>query len=254
MKAIDYSVKINGEPYMDPIAGTIVPAANDPTPEMYKKYSENNGLVAYVTENGEFYLSPYGCMIVDELEELGYKKDPIVAIPFGVPANAMRRADWAECCKLANEYYKKKAFEESQEKYKAIMEYKGLKPLPEDIKNIALEIPADGLKIINVVGEEARVNPIAYYEFGKRMGEYYDNNGIVLFPDTVGKTYISPFYSEIIEILKNSGYRKGNAPVPLSNGERITNPPMWAAVWIELCKQAAIKQNEPPTTGSQIRH
>ena len=88
------------------------------------------------------------------------------------------------------------------------------------------------------------------------MGQYYENNGCVLFPDTVGKTYISPFASIVEKALKASGYTKGNHFVPLSNGEQIINPPMYAAVWGELCKQATKKEtieNAQPTTGGQVR-
>ena len=44
--------------------------------EYAKKYGWNNGTVAFITENGEYYVTPFCFEVRDYLEELGYNVEP----------------------------------------------------------------------------------------------------------------------------------------------------------------------------------
>ncbi len=255
MNIFDYAIKINGASYMDPISHKIGFPVKDPTPDMYKKYTENHGYVAFVTENGEYYVSPYGALVVDELKKAGYVKDPKVPIPLGLPADPMMRANWEEHCMAANKMVKEKEAKERQSKLATIAEKKNLSLIPEEVKVLSLEFPEDGLEIINYVGEKVTLSPFSDAELENSMGKYYENNGVIMFADTTGKTYVSPFSDVVTKALNAAGYTQGHAPVHFSNGEKPTHP-WYAARWIELCKQAkeaALMKRETASKEGQIR-
>lgn len=250
---LQYCIKIEKNDHVDPFINELGLPISTPTSDMLNKYNEANGILAFVTWHGDYYITPYAAQVKEELEKDGYTRDEQINVPMGLPNMNRSGYVWSRYYELVEAYYKNKAFKDSQERLKAIAESRGLSALPEEISNIAMEIPADGLVVISADGTKKLVAPIRYDEFGDRMGLYYDNNDIILFPDTVGKTYVSPFHNEVSEILKKAGYKKGLGFVPLSNGEQIIEPPVFGIAWNELCKQASQKGNSEPTTSDQIR-
>jgi hypothetical protein len=195
------------------------------SPEYARKYGWNNGTVAFITENGEYYVTPFCFEVRDYLEELGYK-DIGLYVPFSngdIPADKDAALVWEALRNKARKVHEEKRIEEHKEKMKSLAEEKSIQPLPEQLYELCLNIPESGLMTSWMGQNPTSTFPVSDWEVPKHMGTYCQNNGKVVFVNDEGKTFVTPYCSEVRDILDAAGYRQGSLFVPLSNGEDIVD-------------------------------
>lgn len=102
-----------------------------------------------------------------------------------------------------------------------------------------LEVPAQ-YRVIPEHGAEYEV-----VDYPQRRDDEFErfevNNGMVVFVDSDGQTFVAPVTSEAVRFLEEAGYRRG-ATVPFSNGEKPADPQMRSR--LEALHAAASEQGE----------
>lgn len=194
-------------------------------PEYAKKYGWNNGTVAFITENGEYYVTPFCVEVRDYLDSIGYR-DVGLYVPFSngdIPADKDAALVWEALRNKAREVYEEKRIEEHKEKMRKLSEEKRIQPLPQQVYELCLNIPENGLMTSWMGSEPSLTSAVREWDVPDHMGTYCQNNGKVVFVNDEGKTFVTPYCSEIREVLEAAGYKQGSLFVPLSNGEEIVD-------------------------------
>ena len=235
---LQYCIKVNGITAFYPIFNETSTRPLQPEAGWVKKYGWNNGRVAFVTEDGSYYVTPYCVEVVEVLRELGYV-DSGIYVPFSngdVPSDSILAAKWEQMCIDARQQRAIREEREKNERFAKLAAEKRIEPLPAQAYDLCLEIPADGLET-TWMGMVDRMRPISEDTVMSSMGTYCYNNGRVSFINERGVMYVSPYVHEIIELLIEAGYVERSLYVPLSNGEEPTDPGM-AERWEEMDKSA----------------
>ena len=201
-------------------------------------YTQNNGKVAYVTNEGKTYVTPFSYEARETLKAAGYQPGSLF-VPFSngeVPVNPEIAAHWQKMCEKARELYNERITKERLRKCAILAESKGIGSLPQEAYDMSLEIPATGIPT-SFMGQAGIEVPVSDYDLKEALGLYCQNNGRVVFVDDCGKTYVTPFCPEVSQILMTAGYKEGSLYVPLSNGEEILDPELNAR-WHAMCNKA----------------
>jgi len=233
---LDLCIRVNGMTAYYPQYDKVSETPLEPTPEMVGKYGWNNGRVAFVTPKGDYYVTPYCVEVADYLTAHGYQNGYIY-VPFSnwdEPSDPLEAQKWKKLCVAARQLHNEKEKERRRENIKNISRSKGIKELPQEVYDMSLLIPDEGLKTKHLYTEESVTMPVPDFDLKDTIGTYYQNNGRVVFVDNKGKTYVTPYCHEVRQLLSEAGYRERGLYVPLSNGEAILDPQL-SARWKELC-------------------
>ena len=185
-----------------------------------KEYASNNGIIAFVDEEGKYNAGPMNPELMDALEAGGYKKGEINVPfsngeqmynnPFGMGGGGLQK--WKDLEKRA------KNTSESREKQYASKEY-SKKANELGIKDVIGEyLICDGDKLST--GETIEESHKVLSERLGLVGQYDTNNGIIAWVDKQGHLCATPVHENIEKSLEEAGYKKGSMNVPYSNGER----------------------------------
>ncbi|MBR2708945.1 hypothetical protein IKE98_01275 [Candidatus Saccharibacteria bacterium] len=104
---------------------------------------------------------------------------------------------------------------------------RGIGTLNDDLKSRCIKVPRSGIPVSHL-GVEWRIYPLcnerrADSKVLLRLGKYCSRDGKIIFVSREGYTYISK-YCSLASDLERLGYKKDDLPVPLINGEIITDP------------------------------
>lgn len=182
-------------------------------------YNANNSTTVFVEPNGIVYVSPFN--IVSALEEEGFTRNYNLFVPFSnydFPVTEM--FDWKKLVQKGQED-RSASFEEQCIKHASC---NGIKSLAEDILSNCLKIPETGIPF-----EKDGYRDIIFPEIHERffgtnvsrlIGTYNTNNGVTVFINTNGDTYLG--VGRLHNILEENGFRRNkNLFVPLSNWEQV---------------------------------
>ena len=232
---LNLCIRVDGKTAYFPTYDEAEPMPLQAKPEMEKKFGWNNGKVAFVTEDGYYYVTPFCFDVAEKLREIGYEEAGLY-VPFSngdIPQDDILADKWKNLCDEARKKYdamrKEEVERERTEKLKEIADKKFINDLPEDVYKLSIRIPAEGLETIWRGSEKDVIRPVDESKLEDCMGTYCGNNGKL--------SFVTPFYFEISELLRNNGYKEGSLFVPLSNGEDIVNPEL-SARWKIMCDEA----------------
>ena len=201
-------------------------------------YFQNNGKLVFVDDKGDTFVTPFANEINATLRAAGYRERSMY-VPFSngdVPTDKLLLLKWKQLCALARKAYKQREAERRASKLNTLAIKKGIKQLPNEIYELCLEIPKDGFETVFFETERDVTRPVYDWELEHSLGTYCENNGRLAFVDDYGRTFVTPYTTEVKEVLVASGYRKSNLFVPLSNGEKIVDPDINDR-WLDLCSR-----------------
>ena len=185
-------------------------------------YCMNNSTLAYLTEDGRFFVTPYTRKAIRTLDEEGFKEEYFY-VPFsnGDYPKA-ESAKWFELRELAQISYR--------EDYKTdIAKYcdeHGFGELAAATLANCFIIPTNGVHVRHPNFEQTNF-PVCNEScvdctVVDNVGGYCTNNGRVVFIYRDGHTYVCKGYG-ILDELRAAGYKERSIFVPFSNGEEITD-------------------------------
>ena len=238
---LGYCIRVNGITAFYPLFNETSSRPLNPDPAWTKRYGWNNGVVAFVTEDGSYYVTPYCVEVAEVLRALGYV-DSGIYVPFSngdVPSDPALAQQWEGLWQEARKQRAVREERERQDRYAKLAEERRIRELPANVYELSLEIPADGLET-SWMGEISKTYPISEDTVMKSMGTYCYNNGRLSFINEKGVMYVTPYTSEVGEALREAGYEERGLYVPLSNGETCTDPAM-AEKWDIMDKDAREK-------------
>lgn len=238
---LKYCIRVNGISSYYPIYDEVSQHVLEGNPEYARKFGWNNGKVAFITEDGSYYVTPYCFEVAEALRSEGYE-DVGLYVPFSngdVPSDKTLAATWQTLCEEARKKHDAEEQEARKERIRKMAEEKGLKDLPEEVFKMSLEIPEEGLETLWWGSEKSKTNPLQDWQLPEVMGIYCQNNGKVSFVAANGRMYVTPFTSEVRAMLAEAGYKEGSLYVPLSNGEQIVDPTL-AAKWKVMKEEADV--------------
>ncbi len=234
-KILDLCIRVNGMRAYYPQYNKVSDSILDPTPDMIGKYGWNNGKVSFVTPNGDYYVTPYCVEVADYLNKHGYE-NAYIYVPFSngdEPSNLVQAMHWKRLCVAARQLHNEKEKERRRENIKSIAESKGIKKLPNEVLELSIVLPDEGLETHHLYGDGV-ARPVHESELKDFIGTYYQNNGRLVFVDDLGRTLVTPYCHEVREQLNAIGYKQASMYVPLSNGEEIKDP-NYRSIWEKLC-------------------
>lgn len=219
-------------------------------------FDQNNGRVAFVDDKGNTYVTPYCHEIRAILRAAGYKEGSLY-VPLSNGEEIMdpnTKERWTKLCLGARELSDKRMVEERKVRIAEIARRKGLASLPDDAYRLVFEIPQNGIDTVWYDESHHITTPVSDFDLENAIGTYEQNNDRVVFVDDKGRTFVTPFCSEIRSLLQRSGYREGSLYVPLSNGE-VPSDEIQALRWKQLCSIAnkAFEQREEERKTAKIR-
>ncbi len=251
---LDLCIRVNGLTAFYPQFGQLDETPLEPTADMVGKYGWNNGVVAFVTPDGSYYVSPFCVEVADYLNKNGYRNEYIY-VPFSnwdEPSNGIKAQEWKKLCADAKELHNRKEKERRAEEIRKIAREKGIRELDPSVYDMSLEIPDNGLQVKHYAGETSTINPIPEFSLRSAAGTYCQNNGRVVFVDDKGATLVTPYCHEVKEVLSAAGYREGGLFVPLSNGEEIIDATL-RDKWAKLCMGARELSDKRQEAEREIR-
>ena len=252
-KILKLCMKVNGVIAYYPQYNEIAQKPLEPDPDMVGKYGWNNNVVSFVTSDGSYYVTPYCVEVVDYLVSHGFTNGYIY-VPFSnsdEPSDGIQAQAWKKLCYEAKELHNQKEKERRSEEIKNISRAKGIKELPDELYEMVLRIPSDGLKIRLFLHDDSVTNPVPVFNLREAIGTYDQNNSRLTFVDDKGHTYVTPYCHEVRELLKANGYVEGDLYVPLSNGEEIVDPNT-KDIWEKLCMGAKVSSNMRRTEEKKV--
>jgi len=203
----------------------------DLVPKFPGCYATNNSTVAYIYE-GAFYVTPYTRSVMATLNNQGFK-ERCFYVPFSNWDYPVReKARWEVLREAARKSYD----EDFMEDCISYCDEHGIGAIPEDILANCFEMPYSGVPVKHPYFERRDYPVISSLCFDctvpDRIARYNTNNGRVVFVYRNGHTYIAKGYS-ILAYLREAGFKRADYYVPLSNGEKITDPDLmsrWESV------------------------
>jgi len=238
-------IKVNGMKAFFPQFGQLDETPLEPSVDTVGTYGWNNGVVAFVTPDGSYYVSPFCVEVADYLNKNGYR-NAYIYVPFSnmdEPSDRIQAQAWKKLCIEAKELHNRKEKERRREEVRKIARERGIRELDPSVYEMSLQIPDTGLRVKHYTEEESITNPIPEFSLRNAVGTYYQNNGRVVFVDDKGETYVTPYCHEVKIQLANAGYSEGSLFVPLSNGEEIVDEAL-KEKWAKLCMNARELSNE----------
>ena len=232
-------MKVNGLMSFYPQFNELDNKVIEPTPDMIGKYGWNNEIVAFVTSDGSYYVTPYCAEVTEYLNKNNYTNGYIY-VPFSnqdEPAERLIAQEWKKMCIDAKSLHSKKEMERKTEEIHRYARNKSIKKLSNEVYECSLEIPSKGFEVSYYDNEYSMVRPIPNFDLINHIGTYWNNNGKLVFVDDKGKTYVTPYYHNISIKLKEAGYFPNRMFVPLSNGEEILDENLKNR-WHKLCYEA----------------
>jgi len=224
-------IKVNGLKYRIPGSNEIyrIPEPNEEdVRNSIGKYWVNNGVIVFVNEKGERWVSDSNLYKINLLKKHGYIRN-VIWVPFSngeLPLDKkIRKKLLRRLIVRGRQIYEKERKREIEEIYKKIAKERGIKPLEEieEIKNGKVGfLIADGLyeRVGNeIVKIEDRFDPVEFDERRKKVGFYTINNGIIAAINEKGELLVAPYEKKVVEILEKAGYKNSlTVYVPFSNG------------------------------------
>lgn len=206
-----------------------------------KRFDQNNGIVAFTDECGEWVIPDInvgGNDLVCALENQGYHKG--LWVPF---SNGEIPTDFSDSWQYLLGIQKMQMKLGDQELFKKYCQESGIKELQEDfLREFFLELPAQGLEYESF-GRRDTYYPPYVSRFGddikKYIARFCTNNGICFVVDSKGRSFVAPLSGNVTRaMLEEHGYREAEMFVPLSNGEQICSQ-WYADRWNELNRKAS---------------
>ena len=193
-----------------------------------KSYACNNGVTCYCID-GAIYVTPSTRKVEEALAGFSHK---LFYVPFSngdLPSREFERTKWEYLIRM------RKAEMMSDFRIECInySNTLGIGSLNEDIlEEKCIELPETGVHVKHVYFETDYFPFFAgaYFDIvhpRSMLGTFYANNGIIVFITNDGRTMVTPCYS-MLPMLKAAGFRERAMFVPLSNGEVIQEPRLWA--------------------------
>jgi hypothetical protein len=188
-------------------------------------FDQNNGTIAFVTGSGEYRVAPYSEVLSEALRTAGYKEQTLfVAFSNGeLPAGARLRAEWMHINEQVQAMRQARAEERALTTYLSEAAVAGIAP----------EVAHQGAFwcVDNVAYRGSSLGPVHKLpgrfdnveQRAQIVGQYDTNNGLLVFVDESGATFIGQSSRENLAILSAAGYRSGSIFVPFSNGEQPLN-------------------------------
>lgn len=220
--------------------------------EMYGTYDKNNGKVAFVTDKGEYFVSPFYFEMIESLEELGYKKGsfPVYYSNWDTPKDPEEAKRWEIMCEQARVLFEKRQEREYTENCAELAKKAGITELPQEVYDKSFAIPKEGLDTI-FLGQPDKISPEFLYNMDNDLGCYWQNNGKVAFIDGTGTVYVSPYSHNIKEVLEEAGYKEHAIAVPLSNQEDIKDSEL-DTKWKNMCQAAREEFEKTQSIGNTL--
>ena len=200
MDFLKYCMRVNGVTAYWPTRNEASREPLSANPNWRKRYYVNNGVLAFVTENGDYYVTPYWREVAEELEKLGYSNAGMY-VPFSnwdKPNNVTLAKAWEELCADAKKESAK------AEKTENIVKGKGLIDLPEEVYGMCLAVPEAGILVEKINGGKQIDKIVDGQKIFDRIGTYCRNNGKLVFID--GTTYVyqdKAIYRDKVKICEN---------------------------------------------------
>ena len=205
-------------------------------------YWQNNGRVAFVDDKGNTYVTPFCEEIRAALSASRYREGSIY-VPLSNGEEILDpelNTRWKNMAALARQAFDERRDQERIARNALLARQKGLRELPEELYEMCLLIPKEGIQISRWGDEVSTVYPSDDFYMKERLGTYCQNNGRVAFIDAKGDTYVTPYCEEVRAILSAAGYREGSIYVPLSNGESLVDFRLNKR-WTEMSKDSREK-------------
>ncbi|MBR3164182.1 hypothetical protein IKF15_02665 [Candidatus Saccharibacteria bacterium] len=188
-------------------------------------YAVNNSTIAYIYE-GQYYVTKVTSSNLKLLNECGFiEQHFFVALSIGEiiisdPDRACRWDQIEEAARLAHQQELKRVFAEWSDEH-------GIRPLDEAVLRRCFVIPDGGIQVKHFWHdyEKWEMPKTVHLDctLGSTIGKFDANNGVVVFVNRDGRTYVAHGYW-IIKVLEDHGFEKGSWYVPFSNGEVIQDP------------------------------
>lgn len=175
-------------------------------------YGYNDGILFFVNENEETFMTPFILDALDVLNDLGYTQAPL-GVPEGTKIIEPRiKKLWEKMCEIANQETKQSEELALNAIINEIALQNGVEELPTFIKGLAIKIPVDGINIHNLGKNEKRLS-LSKESFTSqantwKIGSYYnfgDSSGMIRFIDRNGDYYLMP--SDFSCELDKCGYK-----------------------------------------------
>lgn len=199
-------------------------------------YCEENGVMAFVTADGEFRIAPTSRALNQALTQAGFQPSHTV-VPLsrgGLEfADSALREQW-DLMKLRAEVQRDQERKSAwSNTYLAEAATRGIQlgVAGNSALNSRL-LKADGTLFCIAPDSAPEAYPDAFNQMGRseidlrarQVGRYDTNNGLLAFVDETGATYLVPWTDQNIGILESAGYQYGGVFVPFSNGEVLIDP------------------------------
>lgn len=184
-------------------------------------YCQNNGRVVFVDDKGNTYVTPFCEEIRNALSASRYREGSIY-VPLSNGEELLDpslNAKWKNLTTAARQAFEERRDQERIARNNLLARQKGLSELSPEVYEMCLHIPQTGLQTTRWGDEVSTIYPLDDYYMKEHLGTYTQNNGRVVFIDTKGEMYVTPYCEEIRAALTSAGYKEGSLFVPLSNGE-----------------------------------
>ena len=205
--------------------GKCYPVEDYQLKETLGTYCQNNGRVVFVDDKGNTYVTPFCEEIRDALSASRYREGSIY-VPLSNGEELLDptlNARWKNMTALAREAFEERREQERLERNSQLASQKGLQDLDTEVYAMCLHIPKNGIQITRWGEEVSTIYPLDDYYMKDHLGTWYQNNGRLVFIDSKGEMYVSPYCEELRVILGAAGYKEGSLYVPLSNGESLVD-------------------------------
>jgi len=185
-------------------------------------HDQNNGVVAFITGEGELRVAPYTRALSEALDAAGYARGGLF-VPFSNgerPAAPEQAAAWERIVHRSKAIFTAEREKAALDTFEAEAATIGIKHgIAERINALSV----DKVRYQAVVDGPVRSLPGRFDNSAARaeiVGHFSSNNGLIGFVDETGRLYVASLSRANIELLESHGYREGGVWVPFSNGER----------------------------------
>lgn len=183
-------------------------------------YEMNNSVITFVSE-GLQYVIPYTRVVMRILNENNFR-NKCMYVPFSngdYPVAYKSRWDvlWRESKELWEQDF--------HDDCKKFSDEQGFGSITDDLLKKCFLIPKSGVFVKHPYWEQTYYPQVHSFDCTavNRVGHYTTNNGTCVFIYRDGNTYVTRNW-DVVEALRETGYKEGCLYVPFSNGEVIQDP------------------------------
>lgn len=192
------------------------------------RYGSNSGVLMFVDERGDTYITPFIAEASAMLEEAGYQEADLGFASGTEIIDPRYDKVWKQMVDTQNHLFEMKRKKQVTDAINGIADEKGISDLPDFVKDVAIKLPEDGVKVKGSDGERKVAKFYkAYagnYELGlvkETIGKYSSFEGdMFCFQDRNGDYYLIP--REFIKVLDENGYSYSGGSTLLF-GEKLTD-------------------------------